>query len=256
MKAIIGVLPLWDDEKESMWMLPGYFAGIEAAGGVPIMLPMTQDKKNIEQLVDMCNGFLFTGGHDVSPQLYGRRTDFDNVECCEKRDYMESQVLRLALEKNKAVLGICRGIQFLNAFLGGDLYQDLPSEHNSKVDHHQEPPYNIPVHNNRLIENTALFNLLGKKSIGVNSYHHQAIKTVAAQLEVMAVSEDDLVEAVQMPEKRFVWAVQWHPEFCVEEVDDRGKKVKKQVELDKESKQMQIDSEKIFRAFVKYAREV
>lgn len=71
MKPIIGVLPLWDDEKESLWMLPGYFNGILRAGGVPVMLPLSSDSSVIEQAIQMCDGFLFTGGHDVSPELYG-----------------------------------------------------------------------------------------------------------------------------------------------------------------------------------------
>ena len=63
-KPIIGVMPLWDDEKNSLWMLPGYFEGLTQAGGIPIMLPLTNDETELDQLMEMCNGFLFTGGHD------------------------------------------------------------------------------------------------------------------------------------------------------------------------------------------------
>ena len=66
-KPVVGVMPLWDDEKESLWMLPGYFDGIITNGGIPIMLPLTEDKGDLEQAAELCDGFLFTGGHDVPP---------------------------------------------------------------------------------------------------------------------------------------------------------------------------------------------
>ena len=69
-KPLIGVVPLWDDDKESPWMLPGYFDGIQQAGGLPLMLPLTEDHRETAQLASLCDGFLFTGGHDVSPSVY------------------------------------------------------------------------------------------------------------------------------------------------------------------------------------------
>ncbi|MGM9890142.1 MAG: gamma-glutamyl-gamma-aminobutyrate hydrolase family protein [Floccifex porci] len=213
MKPIIGVMPLWDDDKESLWMLPGYFEGIQRAGGIPIMLPLIVDMEVNKQYMTMCDGFLFTGGHDVSPQIYGSEIVVDNVVCNKKRDHMESNLLKLALENDKSILGICRGIQFINAYLGGTLYQDLPTEHPSEIEHHQKPPYNIPVHEDIIIKDSPLYNLLRKNRISVNSYHHQAIKNLAPVLKSMAESEDGLIEAVYMPSHKYVWAVQWHPEF-------------------------------------------
>lgn len=212
-KSVIGVMPLVDDEKESLWMLPGYFEGIEEAGGVPVMLPLTSDKDAIEELIEMCGGLLFTGGHDVSPEVYGEKPLNKSVVPCPRRDEMEKIALLAALKKGKAVLGICRGIQFINAALGGTLYQDLPTEHPSKTEHHQKPPYDVPVHKVKIIPRTPLFDLLGKDTLAVNSYHHQAVKILAPQLKAMAVSEDGLAEAVYKSDARFLWAVQWHPEF-------------------------------------------
>ncbi len=71
MKPIIGVIPLFDEEKDSIWMVPGYMEGIRAAGGLPIILPLKAEEQETEQICDMCDGFLFTGGHDVDPALYG-----------------------------------------------------------------------------------------------------------------------------------------------------------------------------------------
>lgn len=219
-KPIIGVMPLWDDEKQSMWMLPGYFDVIEKAGGISVMLPLTTKEQILYQCTKLCDGFLFTGGQDVSPEIYGSNASEENVACCIARDIMESYILQKALDTDRPVLGICRGIQFINAYLGGTLYQDIPTEHPSRVEHHQCAPYDIPVHKNYIFENSPLYKLLGKKELNVNSYHHQAVKVLAPELKVMAESEDGLIEAVYMPGKRYVWAVQWHPEFSFQKDED------------------------------------
>ena len=229
LKPLIGVMPLWDDDKESVWMLPGYLEGIHQAGGVPVILPFTSDSDELDQLAKMCDGFLFTGGHDVSPELYSEKPVDDSVICCKDRDEMESWYLQYAINSDKPVLGICRGIQFINAFLGGTLYQDLPTQHPSEIDHHQKPPYDIPVHTVSIVKDSPLGKLLDTEQLSVNSYHHQAVKDLSQRLKAMAISTDGLIEAVFMPEHRFLWAVQWHPEF---------------------SYLTDINSRKIFKAFI------
>lgn len=212
-KPLIGVVPLYDSEKESFWMLPGYMEGIEAAGGIPVMLPMTADDGILEELVGTLDGFLLTGGQDVDPALYGAVKSPTCGETCPARDAMEPKLLTLALDADKPVFGICRGIQLLNVCLGGTLYQDLPAEHGSTVDHHMTPPYDRAVHEVTILAGTPLAALLGKMRLGVNSYHHQAVKTLAPALRPMALADDGLVEAAYLPGKRFCMAVQWHPEF-------------------------------------------
>lgn len=218
-KPIIGVTPLWDEEKDSYWMLPGYLEGLEEAGAIPIILPLRKDALAIAQLVSLCDGFLFTGGQDVSPQMYGEELKPTCGELCPARDTLERELLDRALEQDKPVLGICRGIQFLNAALGGTLYQDLPTEHPSNI----VPSHDRAVHMVRLLPDTPLASLLHRTELGVNSYHHQAIKTLAPGLAEMARSEDDLIEAVYLPDKTFVWAVQWHPEMSLRADEDSRK---------------------------------
>ena len=213
MRQIIGIVPLVDETKESLWMVPGYMDGISEAGGIPVMLPLTHDKRVIEQLLDTVQGVLLTGGHDVNPEMYGEKRMPECGTPCGERDLMESEVLKQALDRDIPVLGICRGIQFINAYLGGTLYQNLPSQHASDIEHHQKPPYDEPVHSVNIMKDSGLYRLLGKETIQVNSYHHQAVKEKASILSTMALSEDGLIEAVEMPDKRFVWAVQWHPEL-------------------------------------------
>ena len=223
MKPIIGVMPLWDDEKESIWMLPGYLTGIEQAGGAPVTFPLTTDEEELTRLVDLCDGFLFSGGHDVSPELY-RDKPIAGVVCCEKRDLMEKTVLEKAVAADKPILGICRGIQFINVFFGGTLYQDIPLQFSTATEHHQRPPYDVHVHDVEIVADSPLYKCLGTTKMPVNSYHHQAIKDLAPGLKAMAFSSDGLVEAVYKPDRRFLWAVQWHPEFCWK-TDERGRKI-------------------------------
>ena len=194
---IIGVTPLWDAERESVWMLPDYLDGIRAAGGIPVVLPLEMSEKDADRIVETCDGFLFTGGQDVGS--------------CPKRDALETLLLSKALSSDKPILGICRGLQFINVFSGGTLWQDLPSQRPSEIVHRQGKPYGVPTHKVEL--NGDLQTLLGRDIIEVNTLHHQAAKDLGNDLTAMAVAPDGIIEAFQMVGKRFVWAVQWHPEY-------------------------------------------
>ena len=194
---IIGVTPLWDAERKSIWMLPDYLDGIKAAGGIPMILPLEMSEEDADRIVETCDGFLFTGGQDVGS--------------CPERDTLETLLLSKALQADKAILGICRGLQFINVFLGGTLWQDLPSQHPSEIIHRQGKPYGTPTH--KVMLDGELRTLLGKEVIEVNTLHHQAAKDLGSDLMQMAVAPDGIIEAVQMKGKRFVWAVQWHPEY-------------------------------------------
>ncbi len=220
MKKVIGLVPLYDDEKESYWMLPGYMKVVEKCGGLPIMLPLTDDEEELLQAYELCDGILFTGGHDVSPEVYGALKNDRCGDTCSLRDSMEAFLLNKCIEDDKPFLGICRGIQFINACLGGTLYQDLASEYDSDVDHHMAPPYDRKAHSVKILEDSRLSAIIGGGVHDVNSYHHQAIKDLSPLLTTMAVSEDGLIEAVEMPGKRFAVAVQWHPEFSYENNED------------------------------------
>lgn len=222
-KPIIGVTLLWDEEKNSYWMLPGYLEGLEEAGAIPIILPLAADGADIAQLADLCDGFLFTGGQDVAPQLYGEAMKPTCGELCPARDTLERELLNRALEQDKPILGICRGLQILNVTLGGTLYQDLPTEHPSEIEHSMKPPYDQAAHTVRILPDTPLAALLQKQELGVNSCHHQAIRSLAPSLVEMARSTDDLIEAMYLPGKTFVWGVQWHPELSFRTDEDSRK---------------------------------
>ena len=212
-KPVIGIMPLVDMERESYWMIPGYMKGIEEAGGIPVMLPLTTNQKIIQKLVERFDGFLLTGGQDVSPELYGEKIMPECGQINSERDEMERILIEKVFEMDKPMLGICRGIQILNAVLGGTLYQDLPMQYQSEIEHHMTPPYDRVVHKVVLKGDTPLYSILNVREIGVNSYHHQAIKDLSEKLKIAAVSEDGIIEGVYMPDKKFVLATQWHPEL-------------------------------------------
>jgi putative glutamine amidotransferase len=120
---------------------------------------------------------------------------------------------------DKPAFGICRGIQFFNALLGGTLYQDLGVQYKSAggppLCHHQEKPYDKSSHTVNIQPGSPLHSLFGEDKIAVNSCHHQGVKELSPELVCMATAEDGLVEAVYMPGRKFAWAVQWHPEYSL-----------------------------------------
>lgn len=215
-KPIIGLTPSVDEERNRCVVQPGYLESVDRAGGLGLMLPLTDRDEDIRQFVELCDGFLFVGGPDIEPWRYGQELlpecGHQNIQ----RDAMEWKLMEAALAADKPVLGICRGIQVLNTVLGGTLYQDIPSQYETELAHQMtEPPYNRSAHPFRVVEGTPLAEILLPE--GVNSRHHQAILDLAPGLEIMAYASDGIIEAVRMPEKKFVWAVQWHPEAYWEE---------------------------------------
>ena len=215
-KPIIGVTPSVDEEQHRCLVQPGYLESIDRAGGLGLMLPLTDRDEDIAQFVQLCDGFLFVGGPDIAPWRYGQELLPECGPQNKERDAMEWKLMKAALAADKPVLGVCRGIQVLNAVLGGTLYQDIPSQYKTACAHEMpQPPYNRTAHPMRVVEGTPLAALSAAK--GINSRHHQAILELAPGLEIMAYADDGIIEAVWMPQKRFVWAVQWHPEAFWEE---------------------------------------
>lgn len=210
---MVGIVSLYDETKESYWMLPGYVEGVEEAGGIPVILPLSQREDALARYAQAFDGFLFPGGHDLAPALYGEERQEICGTVCPERDEMERRLFPLALATGKPMLGICRGVQLFNVLLGGTLYQDIPTEYPSSVQHHETPPYDKVAHSVELARDTPLSLAVRQENMGVNSYHHQGIKTLGKGLRPAAVAPDGLTEAVYLPEHPFCLAVQWHPEF-------------------------------------------
>lgn len=211
MKPIIGMLAEVDDERLTH-VRPAYVHAIEAAGGLPLLLPYIEDAEAVADFVALCDGFFFTGGMDVDPARYGEKIKPTCGTIQRYRDDLEFRVLGEVLKTDKPILAICRGAQLVNIAFGGTLYQDLPSEYDTSVLHRQRESDFAPSHPILVERGTPLFELVGKATMMGNSFHHQAIKTLGEGLEVMARAEDGMIEAVWATRARYLRAYQWHPE--------------------------------------------
>lgn len=220
MKPIIGLSPLYDEEKRGLWMRPGYLDVLYACGALPLVLPFNSDAVDVEQILSICDGLVMTGGPDVNPRLYGEEPLPECGPIQSIRDELDYRLLDKALERDMPILAICRGSQILNVYLGGTLYQDLATQRPKTYNHAMEPPFESLCHKVVLEEGEPLQVYLNVDELPVNSVHHQAVKDVAPELVPLAHALDGVTEGVWMPGKRFVWGVQWHPEW-IWDVDDR-----------------------------------
>lgn len=211
MKPVIGITPSFDKENEE-FLLP-YCQMVSENGATPLPLPETTNKAIWNDYIERCDGFIFSGGHDLAPALYQEEQLPTCGEIKADRDKMEIYAMHQVLDYDLPMFCICRGLQVLNVINGGSLYQDIPTEFPTKI-HHQvgEPPFGRKHHEVTLAKDTPLFDLLKKSDLSVNSRHHQAIKDLGQNLEVTAMSEDSLIEGIFMPKQKFAVGVQWHPE--------------------------------------------
>ena len=211
---IIGVVPRYDFEWTGLAISDGYLSGLLETGAVPIVLPTTADEAHIRRLVKLCDGFLVPGGQDIEPARYGKRRKPHTHRSAAARDGMEQVLIQAVVEADKPLLGICRGMQSLNVALGGTLHQDVNAElPRTALQHVQSRPYDTPAHMVELVEGSQLANCVGATRLGVNTIHHQSVADLGEGLVVNAVSPDDgIIEGIEMPGKRFIMGVQWHPE--------------------------------------------
>lgn len=216
MKPVIGITPSHNTENDDISLRPTYLRAVFAAGGLPVLLPLEATDGDLDQFVHVCQGFLFSGGPDPHPFLFGEETHRDCGTVSMARDSMELRLLDRAMAAQKPILGICRGIQIINIGLGGDIFQDIPSQTEAAfpIAHKQPYYYNIPSHHVDASPGTLLCKLAGNHSrLEVNSMHHQAVRSPAPGLIVSGRSPDGLIEALEKPDYPFFLAVQWHPEY-------------------------------------------
>ena len=197
-------------------MLNTYTHAIEKSGGTPILFPFASENETIDHFVDICDGFFFTGGADINPTRYGEEAGENIGKIQEYRDEFEFNVFQRVIKTSKPILGICRGAQLVNGALGGTLNQNIPSEVQTKILHRQSEPKFSHSHDVRIISNTPLYEMMKAERIKVNSFHHQAIKTLGDGLEIMAIADDGIIEAVYSSGRQYIRAYQWHPERLFE----------------------------------------
>ncbi|PJJ30006.1 gamma-glutamyl-gamma-aminobutyrate hydrolase family protein [Lacrimispora celerecrescens] len=217
-KPLIGLTPAHDIESGDVKARPTYMRALKAAGAIPVVMPLDASEEDLKQLTKDMDGFLFTGGPDVHPFLFGEETQAHCGNVSPARDQMEISLLPMIMELRKPVLGICRGIQVLNIALGGNIWQDIPSQVTREfpLAHSQPFSYDMPCHTVALTEGSLLARISESSSIKVNSMHHQAVRDLAPGLIASAYSPDHLIEALEMTDYPFFIGVQWHPEYLWE----------------------------------------
>ena len=197
-----------------------YVRALVAAGCAPVLIPVLDDDERLRAIYERLDGIVLPGGADIAPGEYHEEPigDLNVVEAA--RDRTELMLARWAFDDDLPVLGICRGQQVLNVALGGSLWQDLRYQGITSVEHSDADgrARNALTHRVRLDPDSRLAQLIDETDIQVNSLHHQAVKTIAPQLRVTGKSDDGVIEALESSDRRFVIAVQWHPE----EIDELG----------------------------------
>ncbi|WP_303975269.1 gamma-glutamyl-gamma-aminobutyrate hydrolase family protein [Streptococcus merionis] len=186
----------------------GYVDGVQKAGGLPLVLPIGAPELAV-QYAEMIDKLILTGGQNVLPEYYGEEKTISSDDYSRDRDEFELALIREMVKRNKPIFSICRGTQLFNVAMGGTLYQEIQS-------HWQDLSAMHPTHKVNLIPGTPLSDIFGEHP-SINSFHRQAIKELASNLEVIGSSaEDNIIEAVKTNDGYPYLGVQWHPEFMID----------------------------------------
>lgn len=192
-----------------------YADAVLAAGGIPFVAPYTEDEDVIRGYVAHCQGIVLTGGDfDVDPALFGAQPHPSLGTLKPRRTLFEQAIHDLAMKEQKPTLGICGGMQLMCVLReGGTLWQDLGSEREEEtLNHEQAAPKSEPGHTVDVVPDTLFAKLCGEDTLGVNTTHHQAIRSLGKGLVPSAAAPDGVVEALEDPSLPFWLGVQWHPE--------------------------------------------
>lgn len=195
-----------------------YPRSVQAAGGVPLLIAPSPDLGALPEQLGLLDGLILAGGNDVDPRLYGQDMDARCQVTSPVRDAFELEALRVAQEQALPVFGICRGLQVLNTYLGGTLFQDL-SLHGTTQKHAMTANLSSSAHGITVEPGSFLAQAWGAKTAQVNSFHHQVVDQLAEGLKPVAWAADGVIEAVESTTDFDVTAVQWHPEM-MSGVDD------------------------------------
>jgi putative glutamine amidotransferase len=209
----------------SMSLSNRYGSAVVAAGGVPLVLPCSGDEAVVSEAVRRCDGVLLSGGDDIQPEIYldevpaGLRRTVKVVDPV--RDVHELVLIREVFRQRKPLLAICRGHQLLNIALGGTLLVDIGRQRPEAIKHDCMDRKDQPVHKAALTPGSLLAKMTGKRVLGVNSTHHQAVDRVADLLRVTASGPDGIVESLELAGSErgivpFLLSVQFHPERLYE----------------------------------------
>jgi putative glutamine amidotransferase len=219
-RPVIGICTALEPARWSVWdmqaaLLPyNYLQAVQRAGAMALMLaPDPQLTVDPSEALDLIDGLLLAGGADIDPAAYGEARHVETVATVPERDAFELALVRAAIERDMPVLGICRGMQLINVALGGTLLQHLPERFGHSEHRRVIGSFDGADHQARLLEGSLAARAAGETLHSTKSHHHQGVDRVGTGLLVSGTSVmDELPEAIELPGRRFVLGVQWHPE--------------------------------------------
>ncbi|MGN1263889.1 MAG: membrane dipeptidase [Prevotella sp.] len=223
-KPVIGITANYGEE--NCKLAEGYYKSVIAAGGVPVVIPPSENTDVIINTLEHIDGLLLSGGADYNPLYCGEEPVSTLGSINDERDMPELLLTRLAYNRQIPMLGICRGIQTLAMALGGKVLQDIAMLHDDKtacsadnttvIKHSQDARRHVPTHTVNIAADSILHSLYNAERIAVNSFHHQAVSDTGKRFRVTARAADGVIEAMESSEYRSAIGVQWHPECLAE----------------------------------------
>lgn len=219
-RPLIGMCTALEMARWSVWEQPAallaqsYIEAVQRAGGLALLLaPDARTVQEPDQTLDLIDGLILTGGADIDPSAYGQQAGPHTIDTVPERDEFEIALVRGAIERDMPVLGICRGMQLINVARGGTLVQHLPDLLGHEEHRRVLGSFEGAEHDVLLNEGSLAARVIGELVHSTRSHHHQAVDRLGAGLLLSGRSSlDELPEAIEMPDRRFVLGVQWHPE--------------------------------------------
>jgi putative glutamine amidotransferase len=220
MRPVIGISAALERARWSVWdqealLAPrSYAEAVQRAGGLAVMLiPDAELTEDPDDALDVIDGLLLIGGADIDPEFYGAERDDHTVDTVPERDRFELALVRRAIERDLPTLGICRGMQMINIARSGTLHQHLPERFGHHEHRRVTGSFDGADHDVRLAPGSLAARVAGEERHATLSHHHQGVDRLGDGLTITGWSVlDELPEAIELPGRRFVLGVQWHPE--------------------------------------------
>lgn len=221
MKPIILMTPSISEDERTITLARAYAEALYEAGGLPLLTDYC-NLGEVDALVERADGVFLPGGGDIDPQLFGEAPVQGLGIVSPMRDLFELALVKSAMKRSLPIFGICRGAQILNIALGGTVYQDINTQWAAPIFKHQQSmPRQYASHTINIEKDSLLYGLVGKASIGVNSFHHQAVSRLGNGVQIAATSADGVIEAIEYPGVQFCLGVQWHPELMTQAASEQ-----------------------------------